>query len=360
MDNPDPGRVALAHDYINQPGGAERVVLELARMWPDAPIYTSLYRPKSSYAEFRRHDIRTSFLDRTRVDKSFRALTPLYPLAFRSFPPPEADVLISSSSGWAHGIRSRPGTKHVVYCHSPARWLYSTSAYIESPLKRLAVAPLLSSLRTWDQRAAARADGYIANSYAIRNSIRDVYGFEAEVVYPPVDTERFVPSPQGERLLVVSRLLAYKRVDLAVAAATRAGLPLDIVGDGPMAAELRSIAGPSVRFLGRITDVEVTRLMQDCRALILPGREDFGIVPVEAAAAGKPTVAYAQGGALETVRDEETGVLFADATVDSLCSGLKRLESLSFDPAVLAAHAETFSRETFRGRLARAIERVRT
>lgn len=359
VDSPNPGRVALAHDYINQFGGAERVVLEMARMWPQAPIYTSLYRPASSYEEFGRREIRTSFLDRAPVDSSFRALTPLYPLAFRSFTPVQADVLISSSSGWAHGIRVEPGTTHVVYCHSPARWLYSTSAYIASPTKRAAAAPLLSALRRWDQRAATRADGYIANSNAIRDSIKDVYGLDAEVVYPPVDTRRFTPTAPGERLLVVSRLLAYKRVDLAVKAATRAHLPLDVIGDGPLAAELRSIAGPSVRFLGRLPDDEVTGFMQQCRAVILPGREDFGIVPVEAAAAGKPTVAFGLGGALETIKDGATGVLFPEATVESLTSGLERLKSLDSDPADLAAHAEGFSLDTFRDRLIAAVARIR-
>jgi glycosyltransferase involved in cell wall biosynthesis len=315
--------VAVVHDYLNQMGGAERVALELARAFPGAPLYTSLYRPESTFAEFRGFDIRTSPLQHAPVDRRFRALLPLYPAAFRAFGTLDADVVVSSSSGWAHGVRTKPGSVHVVYCHAPARWLYETDRYVTDSAGRRMAAPLFGALRTWDQRAAARADVYVANSENTREKIARAYGRESTLIPPPVDVDRFTPSPRGTRLLVVSRLIAYKRVDLAVQAATRLGIGLDVVGEGPELAALRSLAGPEVTFHGRAPDATVTELMQHCAAFLLPGKEDFGITPVEAQAAGKPVVAFAAGGALETVLDGVTGVFFQEASVDALVEAIR-------------------------------------
>jgi glycosyltransferase involved in cell wall biosynthesis len=350
--------VAIVHDYLNQHGGAERVVLELAAMWPDAPIYTSLYRPASTLPEFERCDIRTSWIDRLPVDRGFRNLAPLYPAAFRSLGTFEQDLVISSSSGWAHGIRTALETTHVVYCYAPARWLYHSEKYLGRSSRQALLTPWKGALRRWDRAAAKRADTYIAISKNVRERIRAAYGIDAEVVYPPVDVERFTPRPRGERMLVVSRLLPYKRVDLVVDAATRAGLGLDIVGIGPALDDLRDRAGPSVTFHGRLDDVAVTELMEGCRAVCLPGAEDFGIVPVEANAAGKPVVAFAAGGALETVQDGVTGAFFDEPTGDSLLAAIRRADGIETGAEVIAETARRFSRAAFRKAFLAAVPRA--
>ncbi len=307
--------VALVHDYLNQRGGAERVVLELAAMFPGAPLYTSLYRCESTFPEFGELDVRTTFLDRIPVDRRFRALFALYPAAFRSLGPIDAELVISSSSGWAHAVRTAPRAFHAVYCYTPARWLYGD--YMGAAAAHRALAPFAGAFRRLDVRAAGRADLYIAISELVRERIRQRYGRDAPVVYPPVDVDRFSPTPRGERLLVVSRLLTYKRVDLVVDAATRAGIGLDVVGTGPALPDLRRRAGPTVRFLGRLPDAEITALFESCRAFCLPGAEDFGITPVEA-----------------------------------LLAAIASCDSLSAPPEQIARHARRFSGRAFRERLA--------
>lgn len=346
----DLGSVAVVHDYLNQRGGAERVVLEMGSMWPDAPIYTSLYRPASTFPEFGRLDVRTSFLDRLPVDRAFRALFAFYPAAFRSLGTIDADVVISSSSGWAHSVRTSPRAFHAVYCYTPARWLYG-GEYMNASAGQRLLAPFKSGQRSWDRQAARRPDLYIAISECVRDRIKTQYGRDAPVVYPPVDIERFEPSARGDRLLVVSRLLQYKRVDVIVDAATRAGIGLDVVGGGPALADLRARAGPTVRFLGRLSDARITELFQDCRAFCLPGLEDFGITPVEANAAGKPVIAFAGGGALETIEEGVTGAFFAEHTVEAVLDALGRCDAITTPPELIAEHARRFSSEVFRERL---------
>lgn len=345
-----PASVAIVHDYLNQRGGAERVVLEMAKIWPSAPIYTSLFRPDSTFPEFREHDVRTSPLDRLPVDEAFRRLFPLYPAAFRALGTLAQDVVISSSSGWAHGVRTRPDALHAVYCYTPARWLYGQE-HLGLGRSRRAVAPILGAMRRWDRAAARRANLYIAISDAVRARIRSRYGIDAPTVYPPVDVGRFRPSERGERLLVVSRLLPYKRVDLVVDAVTRAGIGLDVVGTGPALGDLRRRSGPSVRFHGRLADADVTALMEGCRALCLPGAEDFGMTPVEANAAGKPVIAFAAGGALETVQESVTGCFFASQRPDAVLDAIRRCDRIDTPPAVIARAARRFSSEVFRERL---------
>lgn len=351
-----PASVAIVHDYLNQCGGAERVALELLRTWPGAPLYTSLYRPASTFAQFAEHEIRVSAADRIPVDERFRLLAPVLPLAFGSLGTLSEQVVISSSSGWAHGIHVAPDSLHVVYCHTPARWLYRGEEHLGRSLGPTLMRPILPPLRRWDQRAARRADLYLANCEHVRRRILAVYGRAAEVVYPPVDVERFTPCPRGERLLVVSRLLPYKRVELVVRAATRAGLGLDVVGTGPQLNGLRRIAGPTVRFHGRVDDRALRELFEGCRALCLAATEDFGITPVEAAAAGKPVVAYAAGGALETVQDGINGVLFHDLHEDALLRAIVRADELDLVPEQLAASVARFSAQTFRQRMISVVE----
>jgi glycosyltransferase involved in cell wall biosynthesis len=350
--------VAIVHDYLNQPGGAERVVLELARIWPDATIHTSLYREESTWPEFRDKRIETTFLDRLPVDRRFRALLPLYPLAFRSLGTFDSELVISSSSGWAHGVRTGPRSTHVVYCYTPARWLYAGNRYLPRPVARALFAVPAWGLRRWDRSAAARADAYIAIAGNVRERVRQAYGFDSQVVYPPVSVERFRPRPRGDRLLVVSRLLPYKRVDLVVRAATADGLALDVVGDGPSLPALRKIAGPSVEFHGRLGDDAVTEAIESCDAVCFPGDEDFGIVPVEANAAGKPVVAFAAGGALETLVEGVSGAFFHEPTPESVLDAIRRARRISTGPEELAALAQRFSAEAFRRNFSAAVDRV--
>ncbi len=345
-----PESVAVVHDYINQCGGAERVALELTRTWPGSRLYTSLYRPRSTFPAFAELDVRVSPLNRLPVDAGFRAVAPLYPLAFRSLGVLSEQVVISSSSGWAHGVRTSPGSLHIVYCHTPARWLYRREAHLGRALGPMLLAPLLGPLRRWDRAAALRADVYVANSRLVQDRIQAVYGRRAQVIYPPVNVDQFTPRSRGERLLTISRLLPYKRIDLVVRAASRAGIGLDVVGVGPQMQELRSMAGPSVTFHGRLPEPAMVELLEGCRALCLAGTEDFGIVPVEAGAAGKPVVAYAEGGALETVQDGVNGALFRELTVEALLEAIRRADELRTEPEEIARLAGRFSAGTFRRR----------
>jgi glycosyltransferase involved in cell wall biosynthesis len=352
------GDVAIAHDYLNQRGGAERVVLEMSDMWPGAPVYTSLYRPESTFARFASRDVRTSPLDRLPVDRRFRALFPLYPLGFRALGKLDADVVVSSSTGWAHAVRTTARAFHVVYCHSPARWLWGE--YLTAPTGRLLLRPALGAWRHWDSAAAHRPDLYIANSAEIKRRIAAAYGREAEVVYPPVDVERFTPCPRGERLLSVARLVEHKRIDLLVDAATSAGIGLDVVGTGPALADLRARAGPTIEFHGHLADDAVTLLFEQCRAYCVPGWEDFGIAPVEAQAAGKPVIAFARGGALETVQENVSGVFFRHQNVESLLEAIHRSDELQTPPEQIAQLAARFSAQNFRATLIGTIARAMT
>jgi glycosyltransferase involved in cell wall biosynthesis len=352
------GRVAIVHDYLNQRGGAEKVVLEMSNMWPDAPIYTSLYRPDSTFEQFSDRDVRASFLDRLPVDRGFRNLFPLYPAAFRSLGEIDADVVIASSSGWAHMARAVDTAVHVVYCHTPARWLYRDEHLGQDPRAR-ALGAVAGWVRRLDRRAALRAGHYIANCENVRRLVADSYGLDASVVFPPVDTQRFTPKPRGERLLAISRLLPYKRVDLVVAAAKRLGLGLDVVGDGPLLAELRRDAGSGTVFHGAASEETVTGLLEACSAVCVAAEEDFGIVAVEAQAAGKPVVAYGRGGALETVLDGVTGVLFETQTLSGLEAAIIECAGIDTEPHAIASTTERFGKAAFRAGIASAIAGAR-
>jgi glycosyltransferase involved in cell wall biosynthesis len=346
--------VTLVHDYLNQRGGAERVVLELSDLWPQAPIYTSLFRPQSTHAEFAGRDVRTTFLDRLPVDAGFRNLLPLYPAAFRSLGQLDADVVIASSSGWGHLARTTPRTLHAVYCHTPARWLYGglhLSTGTES-LRERALGTLGPALRRIDRQGALRADVYIANSHGVQERIAQTYGIGSTVIYPPVDVHRFTPTPRGDRLLVISRLLPYKRVDLVIRTADQLGLGLDVVGSGPQMAELQALAGPGVQFHGGLDDRALTELMESCRAVCVMGEEDFGIVAVEAQAAGKPVVALGRGGSLESVRDGWSGAFFTADTTESVATAIRACDAIETSPADIAERVrDLFSREAFASKL---------
>ena len=358
-------RVAIVHDYLAQAGGAERVVVAMHGIWPDAPIYTSVYDPQATLKEFGEMDVRTSFLQRmkiARTAKTHKLALPLYPTAFEHFDLTSYDVVLSSSSGFAKGVITGPDTCHICYCHTPARFAWRYHEYISQgnygKMERRILPWIIHRLRTWDMQTAQRVDQFLVNSYNVAKRVRKYYGRESEVLYPPVETARFpiVAHPTADYLLVVSRLIGYKRVDLAVEACTKLGLKLKVVGGGPDLAHLKAIAGPTVEFLGRVPDGAVEGLFANCRAFLFPGEEDFGIAPVEAMACGRPVVAFRAGGSVETVVDGETGIFFNEPTVESLMEALGRLDSLVVNPERIRAHAKTFDITAFQTRLKTIVE----
>jgi glycosyltransferase involved in cell wall biosynthesis len=359
-------RVALVHDYLLVMRGAERTFAAMADLFAAAPIFTLLYDESGTNRRFAARSITTSWLQRLGVRQAgFRRLLPLYPGAVERLSPPASDVVLSSSSAFAHGVRVPEGAVHVCYCHAPFRyaWYEQARALGEVPLP---IRPLLrlqlARMRRWDVSASQRVDSYIANSELTRERIKRFYGRDATVISPPVETHRFAPGVPGDSLLVVSELVAHKRVHVALEAARRAGAPIRIVGSGPDHAALAETY-PKAVFLGRASDEDLPRLYAGARAVIVAGIEEFGITAVEAQASGRPVIAAAAGGALETVRDGETGLLATPDDVDSFARAISDLDSLDFDPQRAVENAARFSVATFRRRLsehlAQAVQRKR-
>jgi len=359
-------RLALVHDWLNQMGGAENVLEALVEIFPGAPVYTSLYDPAKMPDAYRAWDIRTSFMQRLPgVSDHHQAYLPLYPVAFRSLDVSGYDLVLTNKSGFCHGIKTKNGDKRAVqicYCLTPTRYVWRYEQYREREqirgLINAGLQPVLALLRRWDYAAAQRVDHFIAISSAIQSRIRETYGRESVVIHPPVDTSVFTPDPTGAKgnggdyFLIVSRLIPYKRIDLAVQAFNR--LPdrrLIIVGDGRDRAELEAAAGPNITFLGRQPREKLVELMRGCRAFIFPGEEDFGIAPVEALSAGRPVIAFGAGGALDTVLPGVTGEHFPEPSVDSLVQVLADFDPTAYDPAACRSHAELFSAENFRSKL---------
>ena len=356
-------RVAIVHDFLMQMGGAEKVVEVLHDLYPDAPIYTSAFDARAMPAHYQSWDIRTSFMQKLLLNKKLhRAALLLYPTAFESFDLSAYDLVISSSSAFAKGVITQPHTTHVCYTHSPMRYAWATTSYVEkeriaSPLRSM-LAPGLHYLRTWDAIASMRVDRYIANSSSIARRVRKFYRREAEIVHPPVDTARFQVAPPSERQdygIIASRLVPYKRVDMAVDAFTRLGKPLKVVGSGRGLKELKEKAGPTIEFVGYASDAELPGLIARAAMYLMPGEEDFGIAPVEANAAGVPVVAYAAGGALDVQVDGQTGCLFEQPTVDSLCEAIERAYATPWDTEVIRRNAMRFDVETFKEKIERVI-----
>lgn len=346
-------KVAIAHEWLTTLGGSERVVEALLELYPEAPVYTSFLSSRNLPDSVAGWDVRTSFVQKLPfLHRVAQRYMPLFPLAFESFDLSGYDLVISSSSACAKGVITGPGTTHVCICYTPLR--YAWEPHLDprlsyaNPAMRAAGSLLLHYLRLWDRLAADRVDHFIAISQNIADKIKKYYRRESTVIYPPVNVERF-PVTESPRtyFLVVSRLVPYKRVELAVQAFTRLGLPLKIAGDGPERGRLESMAGPNVEFLGYVDDVELPRLVNGCLALIFPGEEDFGIVPVEAMAAGRPVIGLGKGGLLETVIDGQTGIFFDEPTPESLIEAVARFSPGDFDPEEMSRHAAGFSRERF-------------
>lgn len=348
-------KLALAHDYLIQMGGGERVVAAMHTAHPKAPIYTSAVDRSGLFAAFHDADIRTSWMQRLPFithHAHFKKYFAIYPLAFRSMHPLEADIAWISCSTFAKFIKFPPSTRTVCYLHNTTRFLWQTDKYLDYEVRpgftNSLVRRFLPAMREADLAATSAMNLLIANSENVRQRIRHCYSLDAAVINPPVEIQRFAVSTQEDGYyLIVSRLLGYKQIDLAIRAFNANGKRLIIVGDGPYLSNLRSLAANNIEFAGRLSDDAITERYARCRALILPGEEDFGITPVEAMACGKPVIAFARGGALETVQAAETGVLFHEPTVDSLLDAVTRCEAATWNPHAIRSHAQRFSREAF-------------
>ena len=346
--------VTLAHDYLLVMRGAERTFAAITDIYPRSPIYTLLYDERGTNRRFADRAVHTSALNRLGVgQRHFRRLLPLYPWAVGRLTPGHSDVILSSSSAFAHGLRIPPGALHICYCHAPFRyaWTEQQRALEEVPASlRPLLRRQLARMRRWDVSASRRVDAYVANSQLTRTRIRRFYGRESTVIHPPVETHRFSPGEPGDGLLVVTELVAHKRVDVALEAARRANVPIQVVGAGPAYASLHE-AYPEVSFLGRVDDEELAGLYASARAVVVTSVEEFGITAVEAQAAGRPVIAAGAGGVLETVLDGETGLFARPNDVSSFASAIAALDRLDFDPACAEQNARRFSVESFQHRL---------
>jgi len=353
-------RVALIHDYLNQYGGAERVLEALHELFPHAPVYTSIYDPTAMPTMYHSWDIRTSWMQQLPAwRKHFRKYFLLYPSAFESFDLSEYDLIISSSSAYAKGVIPPPGATHICYCHTPMRFGWRTGDYVEreSIGKRTSgvLAVMLTFLRLWDVVSSQRVDAFVANSREVAARIQRYYHRPAQVIPPPVDLAPYVAIDPEPFYLTGGRLVPYKRIDLVVQAFTALGLPLVVFGDGRDRAKLEAMAGPNVRFVRRVSDDELQSLYRRCRAYITAGEEDAGIQPVEAMAAGRPVIAYAAGGVRETVVEGLTGCFFHEQTPAALAVAVAQSRTIAFDALAIRNHAEQFSRERFKERIAELI-----
>jgi glycosyltransferase involved in cell wall biosynthesis len=351
-------KTALVHDYLNQAGGAERVVESLHEMYPASPIFTSFYDKKRMPEIFKSMDIRTSFMQHLPfIITLFKRYLPLYPFAFESFDLSEYDLIVSSSAAWGKGVKKRERATHICYCHSPMRFVWMRDSYLKKEkfglLKKIILHPVLEWLKRWDIKTSKNVDHFIANSAATAKRIKLFYGRDAAVIHPPVDTSFFKPY-NGEIkdfFLIVSRLNSYKQIDLAIEAFNGLGLPLYIIGKGPDEKRLKGLAKPNIRFLGKLPDDEIVKYYSQCRAYILPGEEDFGLTPVEAQACGRPVIAFRAGGSLESVKEGVTGLFFDRLEISSLIETVRKFGKMSFDASKIRAHALMFDKEVFKRKM---------
>ena len=353
-------RVALVHDFLLDLRGAERVLLALCEMYPNADLFTAVYDPVGTQGRFEGRKVVTSSLQRLHpTADNFRPLLPFYPGAIEALDLRGYDLVVSSSSAWAHGVIPDETAVHVCYCHNPFRYAWNErEATLSSrgPVMRTALAQVLRRWRQWDFIAAQRVDSYVANSQTTRQRIERYFARDATVIHPPVEISRFTPGPVGDHYLVLSELMSHKRIEVAVRAFSALGLPLVVAGNGPDARRLQRIAGPSVRFAGRVSDAEAERLLRGSKALVVCATEEFGIAAVEAQAAGRPVIALRAGGLLETVVEGETGVFFDRPEPDVLAATLKSFDPMSISPERCVEQARRFGPARFRERFAAVVE----
>jgi len=350
-------RIALVHDWLNQIGGAEDVLESLVEMHPGAPVYTSMYAPDLMPPDYRTWDIRVTWMNRLPgIHRHHQPYLPLYPLAFQGLDLSGYDLILSNKSGFCHGVRVPPGAMHICYCLTPTRYVWNLRDYCQRErmpaIANALLPPVIALLRQWDYAAAQHVHHFIAISTEIQARIQRFYQRESVVIPPPVDTSGFqLAAKHDDYFLIVSRLIPYKRIDLAVTAFNELGLPLVIAGDGRDRAKLEAIAKSNITFLGRVDDARRAELMAHCRAFIFPGLEDFGIAPVQAQAAGRPVIAFAGGGALDTVMDGVTGLLFREATSQSLVDAVRCFDNSRFDSTTIREFASRFDKQVFKQRL---------
>lgn len=352
-------KIALIHDWLPFMGGAERVLTNFLEIYPNSPIYTTICNREKLDLPLREADIRVSRLQRGKKEISnHRKLFPFMLTAKEEFDLNEYDIVLSSSSSVAKGVITNPNTMHICYCHSPMRYgwefshEYAGKMAGETGLKAKILSYFLTGVRIWDNVSADRVDYFIANSENVARRIWKHYRRESVVIHPPVRCKLFnVINEDKEYFLVVSRLQEYKKIDLAVEAFNKLGLPLVIIGDGPEKERLETMANDNIVFLGRESDEVIKDYYSKCRAFIFPGEEDFGIAPLEAQASGRPVIAYGKGGALETVIENETGIYFKEQTVESLIGAIKKFDSMDFNKSTIRKHAEKFDEEIFKSKI---------
>jgi glycosyltransferase involved in cell wall biosynthesis len=345
------GKVALVHDFLVDVRGAERVFLALCDIWPQADVFTAIYDERGTEGRFAGRQIHASYLQRLRPSaRTFRALLPLYPAAVESLDLSGYDLVVSSSSAWAHGVLCDERSVHVCYCYNPFRYAWNdrerTLARAGNPVLRALLREAFRRWRQWDWIAAQRPDRYVAISRTTQDRIRTYFGRESEVVHPPVEISRFATGRVADHYALVSELMAHKQIDVAVRAFNQLRLPLVIVGDGPDARRLKRLAGPTITFAGRLSDEGVAQVMQGARALIVTSVEEFGIAAVESQAAGRPVIARRAGGALETVAEGVTGRLWAGGP-DALVRAVAEFDDGAIDPRACVANAARFDSTNF-------------
>lgn len=369
-------KIALAHDWLNQMGGAENVLEQMVEMYPGAPIYTTIYAPELMPSLYRRWPIHPTWLNRApAIHRHHQPYLLFYPAAVTSLDFRGYDVILSNKSGFIHGLRHTPQQLHICYCLTPTRYVWDYEGYAQREgfgrWLGAALKPVLKTLQRWDFNAAqlptptstnglgiSGVHHFIAISSEVQARIKKYYHRDSVIIHPPVDTERFRPVAgfAGDYYFIVSRLIPYKRIDLAVQACSRLQRRLIIVGTGRDQAQLEALAGPTVEFKGWLPWAEVVELMANCRAFIFPGYEDFGITPLEAQAAGRPVIAFAKGGALDTIIPAETGLFFHEQSVEALIDAIERFEKSTYDPGRARANAERFSNARFQQELGQYVK----
>lgn len=349
-------KVAIVHDWLTIYGGSESIIRILHDLFPEAPIYTTVYNKKNMPKDFEEMDIRPSFIQRLPfAKKKYTSYLPFMPYAFEQFDLSEYDLVISSNTSCSKGVITGANTLHICYCNTPMRYgwdFYHEYANKKGRLGKFFLAWMMKGIRQWDRLSADRVDIFIANSHNVARRIKKHYRRNSTVIYPPVRTQMFQQSMKSEDFyLVVSRLVPYKKIDLVVEAFTELGLPLKVIGDGSEYKRITQLAGSNIELLGRVDDEAVLDYMSRCKAFLFPGEEDFGITPIEAQACGKPVLAYGKGGVLETVVEGKTGVFFYEQTVEALKEAVYEFEQKQFCADEIRSHSETFSEERFIGQL---------
>lgn len=352
-------KLAIVHDWLTNMGGSEQVIINFKKIYPKAPIYTTFYNPSNLDKQLQNIDVRTSFLQGKKMVTDHKKYFPLMPLAFELFNLKEYDIVLSSSTSCAKGVKA-PNGIHICYCNTPMRYAWEKREdYLKNmnKIKQIVFRIFLWFMRRWDVWSSKRVDYFIANSIAVRERIKKCYNRESTVINPPVRCNLFnISNTDGDYYFIVSRFVPYKRFDLAVQACSELGRKLIIIGDGPERKNLEKLANENVTFLGKQPDEVVKRYMEECKALLFPGEEDFGITPVEAMACGRPVIAYGKGGVLDTVVDKKTGLLFKEQTVESLKKAILEFEQMKFDKTEIRNHALKFNEETFREKIKNFVE----